>query len=323
MFENTVGESSRSEVMLRYFLGDVCLFRLRFQAIVAHRPFDPEGPPSSSVCENVKLPGNVDVFVDNGRRIVGHLPTIRRTPMGIVYVRNQRTTHYIDLRGTFEQYLKEFSAKRRGNLQRQIRKLSEMSGGNLECRAFRGLASVDEYHALARNIAKKTYQEKLFGGAIPASVEFVDKLRERARYDLYRGFVLLANGVPISYVHLPIDETRVVDYQYLGYDPQYAQWSPGTVLLYLALKHLFSERAFRFLNLSYGEGQMKKVFGRGSFLQADVYLFRPTLRNLLAVYTHAITDKLSSKLGGLLEDLGLRRRIRRLLRRVPRAGIST
>jgi CelD/BcsL family acetyltransferase involved in cellulose biosynthesis len=300
-------------------LGDVCLFRLRFRACISREPFDPGAEPISSLSETWDVPRDVRAILYGGRPIAERLPKVRTTSAAIRYIRNQRLTHYIDLCGTFQDYLKQFSAKRRGNIQREVRKLAAMSDGTMECREFRNPESMAEYHGLARAVAAKTYQEKLFGGAIPSTPEFLEQLRVRAREDAFRGYILTVKGEPISYVCLPIDD-GVVDYQYLGYDPDYAEWSPGTVLLYLALERLFAEARFRYFNMSYGEGQMKKVFGRATFLQADVYFFRRTLWNAFLVHGHAAMDRLSTKMGVLLERLGLRRRMRKLLRRIPRGG---
>jgi CelD/BcsL family acetyltransferase involved in cellulose biosynthesis len=315
----TMNQPLHSEIEFRYSLGDLCLFRLRFRALVSPQPFDPAAQPLSSLSENPEIPKDVPVILYGNRPIAGRLPAVRTTQTAIRYIRNQRLTHYIDLRSSFQDYLKQFSAKRRGNIQREVRKLAAMAEGTMQCREFRSVESMGEYHMLARQVAAKTYQEKLFGGAIPGTQEFLDKLRVRTREDALRGYVLIVKGQPISYICLPIDD-GVVDYQYLGYDPDYAEWSPGTVLLYLALERLFAEGTFRYFNLSYGEGQMKKVFGRATFLQADVYFFRRTVWNASAVYGHAAMDWFSRRMGCFLERLGLRKRMRKLLRRLPQAG---
>jgi hypothetical protein len=317
-----MNQAPRCEIELRYSLGDLCLFRLRFRALVSPQPFDPAARPLSSLSENPEIPQDKPVILYGNRLIAERLPAVRTTPTTIRYIRNQRLTHYIDLRSSFQDYLKEFSAKRRGNIQREVRKLAAVAEGTMQCREFRSVESMGEYHLLARQVAAKTYQEKLFGGAIPGTQEFLEILRVRARRDAIRGYLLIVKGQPISYICLPIDD-GVVDYQYLGYDPNYAEWSPGTVLLYLALERLFAEGTFRYFNLSYGEGQMKKVFGRATFLQADVYFFRRTAWNTLAVYGHAAIDRFSSRMGRLLERLGLRKRMRKLLRRLPQAGVKT
>ena len=42
----------------------------------------------------------------------------------------------------------------------------------------------------------------------------------------------------------------IVDYAYLGYDPDYLHLSVGTVLQWLALDSLFAERRFRFFDFT-------------------------------------------------------------------------
>ena len=308
-------QTTRGDFDLRYCLGDLRLFRVRFRACIVHQPFDPAAA-SRSLPSTPEIPKDVNLLVYAGRHIAEKLPIIRATRRAICYIRNQSENHYIDLAGTFEEYLKGFSSKTRSTLQRKLRKITDMADHTLECRAYRAPASVDEFHRLGRQVAVKTYQEKLFGGALPASEEFVRRARSLAQDDHLRGFILLIKGEPVAYLYLPVEDGALV-YGYLGYDPDYASWSPGTVLLYLALEQLFAEQRFRYFNFTYGEGQVKELFGRATFLQADICFFRWTLRNALAVYGHTAMDGCSSKIGRTLEMLGLRQRIRKLLRRVP------
>lgn len=195
-----------------------------------------------------------------------------------------------------------------------MRKITAFADGTLECRAFRTPDDADEFHRLSRRIAVKTYQEKMFDGAIPASSEFVERMRALAEQNCLRGFVLMIKGEPVSYLYLPVSDGTLV-YGYLGYDPAYATWSPGTVLFYLALERIFAEKQFYYLNFTHGEGQTKELFGRAHFLQADVHFFRWTLRNALTVFGHVAMDWCSSRIGQILETLGLRKAMRKRLRR--------
>ena len=184
----------------------------------------------------------------------------------------------------------------------------------MEFRCFRTADdALDFYHA-ARQIAPKTYQERLFDGAIPDSPDFVKNLRALARRDGFRGFTLSIRGRPASYLYLPIDNGVVV-YGYLGYDPDFRKLSVGTVLLYLALEKIFSESAHRYFDFTYGVGQTKRMFGRASCFRGDIHFFRWTMRNLVAVLGHIATEQISGYIGRLLSALGLRETMRRLVRR--------
>ena len=317
--QSAVDDSDDHSVTLPYSLGDLCLLRIEFKAQIVHSKFDPNAVPLALPLVPPDIPDDVAVTVHFGRLIPENTRALYAHARALCYVRNRRLTHYVDLRSSFGDYVKEFSHKRRNTLQRNVRKLAARFEGAMECRQYRGPGDVAEFHSLAREVAVKTYQEKLFDGAIPGSAEFVAGLQERAINDSFRGFILLVGGRPISYIYLAIDE-QVAELRYLGYDPEFAESSPGTVLMYLALEHIFAEVGLRFLNLSFGEGQMKKVFGRGTFMQGGLYYFRWTARNAIAVYAHLATDKTSRWIGSVLSTLGIRKTMRRVTRSVWSSG---
>jgi hypothetical protein len=49
-------------------------------------------------------------------------------------------------------------------------------------------------------------------------------------------------------------------------------------------------------------------------LCANIFYFRPTLRNRLLLRLHAFTDSLSGRAAAMLERLGLKARVKELLR---------
>jgi CelD/BcsL family acetyltransferase involved in cellulose biosynthesis len=185
----------------------------------------------------------------------------------------------------------------------------------MEYRCFRTVNEVDDFHQAARRVASKTYQEKLFDGAIPDSPEYVARMQALAEQDGFRGFTLSSDGRPISYLYLPI-ENGVVIYGYLGYDPEFAKLSVGTVLLYLALEQIFSEGTHRYFDFTYGKGQTKILFGRAACFRSDVYFFRWTIRNVVAVLGHLAVERFSASIGQALSALGLREKVRKLMRRL-------
>ena len=306
------GESGPKAIHLRYCLGDWCIFRKSFPALCQSPPFDPAAAPEEPIV-NPLIVHSRHVSAIFNYRISSFLPRLSRVAGGIRYVRNQMDSFYIPITGSFDGYLSGFSTKSRSTLKRKVRKLEEMAAGNLEFRMFSRSSEMPEYLHLARQVAVKTYQEKLFDGAIPETDEFMAQVLELASADRVRGYILLLNGKPLSYLYLPVID-RVADYGYLGYDPEFATWSPGIVLLFFAIRQLFEQGSLQYLNFGYGKGQVKETFGRSSFLRADLYFFPFRPKYVLAVYGHAALDSLSSGLGRALEVVGLRRVIRRILR---------
>lgn len=283
---------------------------------MVHWPFNPEAAP---LTEPPGVPPgalrDTAFYLFHNVPLAAPLPRLASVPGAIRYVLDQAPSYYTSLDGTFDDYLASFSSKTRSTLQRKVRKFAELSGGVIDLRVYRTPQEMGAYHALARKVAARTYQERLFDGAIPESPHFLSQIQALAAEDRVRGFLLFLNGHPIAYLHLPVHTDGTVEYEYLGYDPAHANTSPGTVLLFLALQYLFAEPGLRYFDFTYGYGQTKEVFSRGQYLRADIYYFAKTPYHYAAIYGHSALDSFSVWSGRLLERWGLKRAIKRLLRR--------
>jgi CelD/BcsL family acetyltransferase involved in cellulose biosynthesis len=107
----------------------------------------------------------------------------------------------------------------------------------------------------------------------------------------------------------------VLIYQFLGYDPTLANLSPGTVLQFLAFKSLFAEARFQKFDFTQGAGQHKETFATGSWDCGDLFYFRKTAGNLALVAAHAGLAAVSDGAGWLASRLGVKRRLKRFLRK--------
>jgi CelD/BcsL family acetyltransferase involved in cellulose biosynthesis len=103
-------------------------------------------------------------------------------------------------------------------------------------------------------------------------------MKELARKDEIRAYILYAEGKPISYLYLPTTGGRVI-YAYLGYDPDFARLSVGTVLQMEVLERLFAEARYRYFDFTEGEGEHKKMFGTASIEACSFFLLKPSLVN--------------------------------------------
>ena len=114
-------------------------------------------------------------------------------------------------------------------------------------------------------------------------------------------------------MYTPItDETA--RYDYLGFDPEYARWSPGTILQWLVLEKLLDDQGVRTFDFLEGETASKRLFATGSQRCADIYFFKPSLKNILLVISHSMLDSLSAFLGVVLDRLRLKSRVKELIR---------
>ena len=117
----------------------------------------------------------------------------------------------------------------------------------------------------------------------------------------------------MSYLYLP-ESDGVLEYAFLGYDQDFSDLSPGTVLLYLSIEKIFSQRRFRQFSFGYGTNQTKEVFCTSKYLQADFYYARMTPKNAALIYSHLAMDSFSAGCGRLLDKFRLRQRIKKFLR---------
>jgi len=195
------------------------------------------------------------------------------------FVRQRYRRSYARLDLGFDSWLAGFSSKSRSTLKRKVRRLAEASGGELDLRCFRSEAEIGEFHRLARSLSERTYQERLLGAGLPDGAAALAGMQSLARRGLVRGWLLFLSGRPIAYLYAPAEGETLI-YAHLGYDPDFAELSPGTVLQLEAMRQLMDERAFRLFDFTEGDSEHKRRFATGGVDCVDLLLLRPTLGNL-------------------------------------------
>ena len=218
----------------------------------------------------------------------------------------------IDLKGDFDGYQSRFSGKTRSTLKRKIRKFAESAGG-LDFRRYVAPEQMPEFHAHARAVSALTYQERLLDYGLPSHTGFVDDLRVKASLDQVRGYLLFSSGRPVSYLYCPIEDD-VVQYAFLGYDPDLSSLSPGTVLQWLALESLFNEQRFSAFDFTEGESEHKLFFSTQQVYCSNLLMLKSGSLNAMLLHTHRLTDRASAGIGNLLDRHGLKARIKKWIR---------
>jgi CelD/BcsL family acetyltransferase involved in cellulose biosynthesis len=231
----------------------------------------------------------------------------------LTYVQARYPRYYVDLQGTFDEYCAKFSSKTRSTVRRKLRAFASLSGGQIDVRRYRTVEEVADFHQRARELSTRTYQERVLDVGLPAGDDFREALLARAAADQVRAWLLMHAGAAVSYLYLHEQDGNLV-YAYVGYDPEYAQHSVGTVLQWLALEDLFAEGRFRALDFTEGEAEQKKLFSTGRLECVDVLYLRPTVRHRLVTRAHAVFTEMVEAAGKALDAFGLRKRVKGLLR---------
>ena len=239
---------------------------------------------------------------------------ISRCDRYIRYVSEEYYRYYVTLEGTFDDYVNSnFSRKSRSTLRRKIRRFRERAGGTIQWKVYRTPQELEHFHELARTVSVKSYQERLFDSGLPSNANFKKELRTLAECDAARGFLLFDGKKPIAYLYSPASE-EVLIYAYLGYLPEYRNWSGGSVLHWLALEELFNEQRFELFDFTEGEGEHKRRFANGHVRCANIYYFTEGLRNEFLIWSHKFTNSASESIGAFLETTEMKAHVRRLLR---------
>lgn len=235
-----------------------------------------------------------------------------RFPGFIAGGRQDYRRHYIDMTGGFAAYMARFSGKTRSTLRRKARKLADEAGG-YTVSEHRSPAEIEAFLAAALPLSAKTYQARLLDAGLPGDPAARRAMLEAAEADRMRAFLLHAGGAPVAYLSLPVTGATLV-YAHLGYDPEWARLSPGTVLQMDALERLFAEERYRWFDFTEGEGAHKAMFGTHSAACTSLVLLEPTLANRTLLGARAGFDAGVSGAKALAEKSGALGRLRTLLR---------
>ncbi len=226
------------------------------------------------------------------------------------FVRQRYPRYFARLDQSFDDYLGTFSTKSRSTCRRKLRRFAERGG---TVRAYAGADEMDTFYREARAVSSLTYQERLLDAGLPEGPEALAAMRALARAGRARGWLLFLDGKAVAYLYAPAEGSTLI-YAYLGYDPEAADLSPGTVLQLEAMRLLMAERAFTLFDFTEGEGQHKRLFSTGSIDCVDLLLVRPSLANLAIGYALTGFDKsvaLAKSAAQAIGGAGLVRRLRR------------
>ena len=299
----------------RILLGEYALAEPRFDALITNENFLHMSPQCASVppVREMRAYGADAVYVESCP-VEERLPMISRIGDCYRYVANHYNHYFVRIDGTFDDYMARFNSRTRSTLRRKVRRFKELSACSNYFRVYRHPNEMDEFIRYSRVVAEKSFQERLFGEGLPDTEEFRAQLIESARQGGVEGYVLFCGDRPVSYIHGPISYGTIILYDYVGYDPEFSSYSPGTVLQYLAIKHLFDEGRIKLYDLCTGEGPHKSLFANDHQLCADIYYFRGKPRLIAIFFTDFVFRYMTWSVTWILDKLRLKSRTKRFLR---------
>jgi CelD/BcsL family acetyltransferase involved in cellulose biosynthesis len=198
----------------------------------------------------------------------------------------------VELRGSFDDYLRGLKPSFRYKVQRTVRKLRQM-GGDLELERCRAPEQVERLFAAATRVRERSWQRPVLGTLEDDAYQTSrDSLVELARRGLLRSYVLRAGGIPCAYV-IGYQYRDVYFYAVPGYDRAFARHSPGSALLYLMLEDLWALDRPRLLSFGRGDDDYKRRFGNREVCVGRWLVLRRTLQNQVRVLNHRLLSRMA------------------------------
>jgi hypothetical protein len=217
----------------------------------------------------------------------------------------------VRLEGTFESYMKKFSAQVRKNRLREIKMLR--ARGEVRLIRVTEVSEIDAFLEAAYEIDRTTWQFRRFTRGLAARDLDIARgeMRLLAKRGWLRSYLLKCGGVPCSFILGQQYGPRFHPYN-AGVGEKWLSYSAGTIIFLLILEDLFKENSPVFYDFG-SHVKWQESFANESYPEASVWLFRRRAYPLLAGSVYRTCNVLSMKAGAVLERYGLKSRVRQLL----------
>ena len=193
--------------------------------------------------------------------------------------------HILPLPATFDRYLARYDSKKRYNLRRQLRLFQEHVGGRLELRRIDQPGDIANYLEAQSALNRQGRgSAPIRGRPDPASYPFRN-LRSVAERGLLRSYVLSCGDEVAGLIR---------GSHYLGnyvvsrieFRQDLAAFSPGVMVLHMAIEDLIVHGPTRLINFGFGEPNRKHHPFNVVHQYGTVILLRRTLANRLRWLSH-------------------------------------
>jgi len=218
--------------------------------------------------------------------------------------------------GSFHEYMRKFSASGRWHRLKELKRLRATGAVEL-VRCLRP-EEVDAFVETAAAISRKTYQFRRLGLGLRNVPSVKRRLRLAAERGWLRSYLLTCGGTACCFL-LGYQHHGRFYYAEIGYDPAWSQFSVGRITILLALQDLLERDTPETIDFGEGGGY-KEYLANESYVEVDVLLFRRRAYPLLAAGLRRACDFSSRGALVLLDGLGLRKLLKRFLRRGTAPG---
>ena len=321
---------------LKFFLGEVTIYKKALRrlelgagAVIASNRvgnddgMDIEKEFMAAICGELS-PGEVLSFEGlptAGRltRIISEDPEIHKN-FQILYVGKPYSHRFARLPKSFDEYLRQLGTRSRKSVQYSRNLLKRECDGDVSAVCFDTIESVDRFLDDAIEISKKTYQWRLLGLGLRNREKSRATFRFAAERGWLRCYILYCKGAPVAFM---------VGYQYanrffyidVGYDPEWANFSVGSVLQWEVIEDLYKRgNTPTIFDFSTGYGRHKSRFGKDAREEVNILLLPATPGNRMLAAAWRGVNTVSDTAVLALDGLGVKQSLKKAIRGVKIVG---
>ena len=200
---------------------------------------------------------------------------------------------------------------------RVAKKLSGEFPGQIRVDRFEAIADLDRTLAVVEEIAKKAWQRKASSiGFNLTDLSLLELLKTEAEGGHLRVYTLYLGGKPCAFWIGAVYQRKFFS-DFLGYDPHYARYSPGTFLLSQIMEELCSQ-GIEEIDLGFSDEEYKKRFGNVMWQDTSVHLFAPSPKGLTLSAMKMITVLPHEAVRAFLKRTNLYQRVKMAWRKVAK-----
>ncbi len=215
------------------------------------------------------------------------------------------------LPSTIDEFYLRFSPKVRKNKRWEAKKIAAEFSSDIKVSRIENVVDVDSLVDTAEKIAKTSYQRGIGVGFFD-SVEERARLRQKAANGCLSAYVLYLGGQACAFWIGDVND-GVFGSDYLGFDPAYAKYSPGTYLILRVVESFCNESPRRTNRIDFGTGaaQYKELLADEVCNEIEVYIFAPSFKGVTLNAIKTLTVGANNVLKRTLQRTGLLQKIKK------------
>jgi len=218
------------------------------------------------------------------------------------------------LPGSSEEFYSGLSSHKRKDFRQIFKQVARDFSGQVRVDRCDSPAGLDRALQVVEEIASKTWQRQFGGGFTAADVSLTELLRTEAKNGWLRVYTLYVGQKPCAFWIGAVYQGTFYN-DFVGYDPAYARYSPGTYLFLRIVEELCSS-GVKEIDFGFSDEEYKKRFANWTWQGSNVYLYAPTRRGVTLSAMKLITTSLNESARYLLERANLIQRVKRVWRRL-------